>query len=71
MDDATTLSAEDVVRGFLDDLSRRWRCGTRSDIGVASRDLVDELKPPSRSPSSIGSCFSIENTRGSNGRGSR
>jgi hypothetical protein len=40
----TTLSAEDIVRGFLDALSRRWQCAARSDLGLAARDLVDELR---------------------------
>jgi hypothetical protein len=43
MDD-TTLSAEDVVRDFLDDLSRRWVCAARSDLALAARDFVDELR---------------------------
>jgi hypothetical protein len=40
MDDTT----EDVARGFLDDLSHRWLCAARSDLGLAARDLVDELR---------------------------
>jgi hypothetical protein len=40
MDDATTLSAEDVLRGFLDDLSRRWRCAQRQGF------MIVALKPP-------------------------
>jgi hypothetical protein len=42
--DETMTSAEDVVRDFIIDLSRALGCASRSDLGLAARDLVDELR---------------------------